>query len=277
MSPNPNPSSQSPRGAPEIGGIAAECHEGAVDEVSLWKLWRAESDEGARQQLLTLHMPYARIVAASYYAKRMHNEIEFGDYLQLASLGLLDAMERFDPQLGVQFRTFAARRMHGAILDGLEKLTEKQQQIAARQRLLSQRRTAIKEAAAIEADGEAGSPAARTSEQVLKYVAEAGLAFALSWILDGSGMLDRGAGTESMPFYRSVELRQMRERIVELVNTLPPQERKVILYHYFQEVSFEDVAHSMQLTRARISQIHRKALIHLKEVLRARQDCDVLW
>jgi len=249
----------------------------ASDEASLWALWRGGKDEPARQQLLALHMPYARIVAASYYSKRLHDEIEFGDYLQLASLGLIDAMERFDPGVGVQFRTFAARRMHGSILDGLEQLTEKQQQIAARQRLLSQRRAAIKEAAAVEVDGEAGSASARSSEQVLKYVAEAGLAFALSWILDGSGMLDRGSGSESLPFYKSVELQQLRQRIVDLVDSLPTQERKVIRHHYFQEVAFDEIAQSMQLTRARISQIHRKALTRLKDTIRARQDCDVLW
>ncbi len=78
-------------------------------EAGLWELWRQHADDGARQRLLDLHLPYARIVAASYYAKRFHDEIEFGDYLQLASLGLIEALSRFDPGVGVQFRTFAAR------------------------------------------------------------------------------------------------------------------------------------------------------------------------
>jgi RNA polymerase sigma factor FliA len=96
-----------------------------LTEAELWELWREHADDGARQRLLDLHLPYARIVAASYYAKRFHDEIEFADYLQLASLGLIEALGRFDPGVGVQFRTFAARRMHGAILDGIEQLTEK--------------------------------------------------------------------------------------------------------------------------------------------------------
>src|SRR6266571_2881847 len=83
-------------------------------EAGLWELWREHADDGARQRLLDLHLPYARIVAASYYAKRFHDEIEFGDYLQLASLGLIEALSRFNPGVGVRFRTFAARRMHGA-------------------------------------------------------------------------------------------------------------------------------------------------------------------
>ena len=217
-------------------------------EAALWALWRGQSDEAARRRLLDLHLPYARIVAASYYGKRFHDEIEFGDYLQLASLGLIEALQRFDPAHGVQFRTFAARRMHGAILDGLEQLTEKQQQIAARQRLEAQRRTAIKESAA----AEIASKAAGT-DHVLKMVAEAGLAFALAWILDGTGMIDGGEKTETLPFYRNVELRQLRQRIVDIVNALPAQERKVTQGHYFQQMAFEEIARSLQLTRGRVA------------------------
>jgi RNA polymerase sigma factor FliA len=242
-------------------------------ERELWQSWRKQGDEEARQKLLSLHLPYARVVAAAYYGKRLNDEIEFADYLQLASLGLIEAVGRFDPEYGVQFRTFAARRMHGSILDGIERLTEKQQQIAARQRLEAQRRAAIKEGAAA-AQGESGS---RSGEQVLQYVAEVGLAFALAWILDGTGMFDAGEKSETLPFYRSVELDQLRKRIVELVHALPAQERKVIQGHYFQERPFEEIADDMRLTRGRISQVHRKALARLHETLRAQQDCDACW
>lgn len=249
---------------------------GNPSEAVLWDRWRTGGDDDARQSLFDLHLPYARIVAASYYGKRMHDEIEFGDYLQLASLGLVEALGRFDPGVGVQFRTFAARRMHGAILDGIERLTEKQQQIAARQRLDVQRRAAIKEAAAGQEGGRPGALGGN-ADQVLKYVAEAGLAFALAWLLDGTGMVDGGEKSETLPFYRSVELQQLRQRIVDLVKALPAQERKVIESHYFQEVPFEEIAQSLQLTKGRISQIHRKGLLRLKEALRPRQDCDVFW
>ncbi|HEY0824821.1 MAG TPA: sigma factor, partial [Ramlibacter sp.] len=74
------------------------------DEAALWKRLRDGGDLGARQDLLALHMHYAKVVAASYYSRRFHDEIEFGDYLQYASLGLLEALDRYDPARGVQFR-----------------------------------------------------------------------------------------------------------------------------------------------------------------------------
>lgn len=235
----------------------------AAQEAELWERWRSHANADARAQLLALHMPYARVVAASYYGKRFHDEIEFDEYLQLASLGLIEALDRFDPGVGVQFRTFAARRMHGAILDGLEQATEKQQQIAARQRLQAQRRESLSEA-----------PAARASEQVLQYVTEAGLAFALGWILDGTGMIESSERAETVPFYRSVELRQLRERILDSVRSLPAQEKTVIQCHYLQEMTFEAVATKLGVSRGRVSQIHRAALQRLRDTLR-RDACDV--
>jgi RNA polymerase sigma factor FliA len=111
----------------------------AEAEAGLWQRFRAAGDADARSRLLEMHLPYAKILAGVYFGRRYHDEVEFGDYLQLASIGLVEALDRFDPARGVQFRTFAARRMHGAILDGLERMTEKQQQIAARQRLRNER------------------------------------------------------------------------------------------------------------------------------------------
>ena len=243
----------------------------APDEARLWERCR-RGDGAAREQLIDMHLPYARVVAASYYAKRVTDEIEFGDYLQLATVGLIECIDRYDPSLGVQFRTFAARRMQGALIDGIERMTEKQQQVAARKRLEQQRVESIKEGL-----GEGGTGRERTTEQLLAYVADAGLAFALAWLLDGTGLLQAGDPVETLPFYRSVELRQLRERIVELVKSLPAQERRVVHEHYFQERPFQEIAEGMRLTRGRISQIHHKALRRLGDALRQDGGCDVAW
>lgn len=243
---------------------------GQQSESALWARLRQDGDEEARSRLLELHVPYARVVAASYYAKRHNDEIEFDDYLQLASVGLIESIDRFDPDAGAQFRTFAAHRMHGALISGIERMTEKQQQIAARRRLLDQRKESIKAQLGEVPTGQ---------QQLMKYAAEAGIAFALAWLLDGTGMVSTEDADQAdpMPFYRSDEIRQLREELGRLVQELPEQERKVLHSHYFQEMSFEDIASGMQLTRGRISQIHRKALARLLEELRRRRSLEIAW
>ena len=227
------------------------------EEQALWRSLRANSDPNARDRLITLHMPYARIVAATYYSRRFHDEIEFGDYLQYASIGLLEALERFDPDRGAQFRTFAARRMHGAILDGIERLSEKQQQISAGQRLRAERVQAAKQMAS-------GDPALLAGDKLCTYVAEVGLGLALAWLLEGTAMVEVSERAEAVPFYRQVEMRQVRARLVQAVDALPTQERMVIRSHYLQDIPFDEVAATLKLTKGRISQIHKQALLRLR-------------
>lgn len=252
------------------------------DEPGLWERWRGQSDPVARDRLVQHYTAYARVVAASYYGKRYNDDAEFGDYFQLACVGLLEAVDRFDPAYGVKFKSFAAKRIEGAILDGLERISERQQQSMARARLAAQRLEAVKAMANArhEAEGASagtGKPGSRTPEQLLEFVAEVGIGLALTWLLEGTGMLEAGEPSEHQPFYRSVQLRQLRERIHALVRALPTQEQQVIRGHYLQEQPFEQIAAAMQLTRGRISQLHRQALGRLKSSLQAARDLDSGW
>lgn len=240
------------------------------DEGTLWLRLRG-GEEGARENLLALHMPYARTVASVYYARRFNDEVEFGDYLQYASVGLLEALDRFDPGRGVQFRTFAARRMHGAILSGLERLTEKQQQIAARQRMRRERLQDVKAAAL---DGAGTNAATHQPEQLLRFVSEVGIGLALCWMLEGTAMVEAADTGVTVPFYRSAALKELRARLMNAIEALPAQEQAVVRHHYVQDLPFEEIAAMLQLTRGRISQIHRQALLRLRTLVRNRGDWD---
>jgi RNA polymerase sigma factor for flagellar operon FliA len=88
-------------------------------------------------------------------------------------------------------------------------------------------------------------------------------------------MMQAEEPARDLPFYRSVELRELRERLLELVRQLPPQERRVIQGHYLQEQPFDAIAGGMGLSKGRISQLHRSALQHLREGLRSPPGCDL--
>ena len=231
------------------------------DEAALWRRLREGGDPAARAQLLDRHLGYAKVVAAHYYGRRYTDEVDFSDYHQWASVGMLEALDRYEPERGVQFRTFAARRMHGAILNGLERSTEKHQQIAARQRLRAQRIQDLKSLAGEDAAG--SSPA-----QLLRFVSEVGIGLALCWMLEGTAMVELPETADEHPFYRSVALQQLRERLLRAVEALSTQERTVIRSHYLQGLAFEEVAAMLQLTKGRISQIHKQALQHLRSQMR---------
>ncbi|MBC5785110.1 sigma-70 family RNA polymerase sigma factor [Ramlibacter sp. USB13] len=245
----------------------------ADDEPALWRRLREEGDEAARAALLRMHLPYAKVIAAHFYGRRFSDDVEFGDFLQYASLGMLEALDRFDPARGVQFRTFAARRMQGAILNGLERLTEKHQQIAARQRLRNERLHDLQTLAGADAAGNAPDEPA----QLLRFVTEVGIGLALCWMLEGTGMVETAEGASHHPFYRGVALAQLRARLLHAVDGLPAQEKTVVRSHYLQGIPFDRVAESLSLTKGRISQIHKQALLHLRAAVREDADWDTVF
>lgn len=224
------------------------------------------SAAAAREALIKAHMPYARTMAAMMYARRAHDDVEFADFLQWAQLGLIEAIDRFDPSTNSRFRSFAGPRIRGSVLTGLEHLTERQQQSAALRRWRVERVPSM----------HASDVASRAQlDNVFEALAQVGMGLALGFMLEDTGMLSRGEDdAEPDAAYRSTELRQIRSQLATLVKRLGVQERRVIDLHYFQRQPFEEVAHEMQLTKGRISQIHKRAVESLREQLSRRNPCD---
>lgn len=249
----------------------------------LWMRWRRGADAEARDQLIRHYLPFARMMAATTYARRTHNDIEFAEYMQLASVGLIEAVDRFDPAQGVQFKTFASKRVHGAVLNGLTRLTEKNQQIAITMRLRQERLEAAKEAAAEAVEDTRAAGGTRRADQLFRYLAEVGIGMALGILLEDTGMVDTEAfGNEAsapspeISYFRRTEIRQMQQVMRDAVGRLSEQQKVVIRYHYLQEIPFDEIAATMGVTRGRISQLHRQGLLRLRELLSDDARCDVL-
>ncbi|MDQ0069698.1 RNA polymerase sigma factor for flagellar operon FliA [Variovorax boronicumulans] len=284
MRPSPQPFFDPAAEPGKLGDVTSEAPDVTV---ALWARWRKEKDEAAREQLICHYLPYAKMVAATIYGRRTHNDVEFEDYLQLARVGLLEAVDRFEPGQGAQFKTFAAKRVQGSVLNGLTRLTEKNQQISVAMRLRQERLEAVKDAAAVaeEASGDgqaAASAAPRSADKLFKYLAEVGIGLALGVLLEDTGMVDGEAfdGNAHAPspevsYFRKTEILQLRTVLRDLVNQLSDQQKSVIRQHYLQEVPFDDIATLMGVTRGRVSQLHRQGLLRLRELLAKDARCDV--
>jgi RNA polymerase sigma factor for flagellar operon FliA len=238
------------------------------EEAALWKSYDASREDSVRERLVQAKLPFAKIIAAKVYAGRHHDEFEFNEYLQFAVVGLMESIDRFDPERGANFGTYAGRRMIGAILSGLEKLSEKQQQISFRQRLISERVASLKPES---------KPDIASFEQLFSCLADVGFGLALGYMLDGSGMIDEGERSAVASQYDRLEMKQLQQRIRHMLTTLPEMEQRVIRYHYLQNMPFQEIAARCALTKGRISQLHRNALALLGEEIRQTRRCDVAW
>ncbi len=223
-------------------------------EATLWQRWTEARDEQARDLLARHYQDYARALAAQLYGRRSSDEFEFDEYLQFATVGMLESLDRFDPSHGAVFKTFATRRITGAVLSGLASLSERQEQIVLRRRVGEERTASL-----------AGDRLAHDDpEAILRELAGIGVGLALGYILDGTGMMEGGERALPDNTYSRIELKQFQERIKHVLKGLTPREQDVIRLHYFQSKSFDEVGEQLGLTKGRISQLHKQALARLR-------------
>jgi RNA polymerase sigma factor for flagellar operon FliA len=228
---------------------------GAV-EARLWERFLRGADAGARERLIQLHLPFARILAAKLYSARRVRETEFDDYLHYAVIGMIEAVDRFDPSRGVLFRTFAAHRIQGSILNNVERLSERDEQLALKARLRKQRLESLRE----------GSEEGAKTSPLFEQMAELAVGLALGYMLEGSGMYVTPEDSRSGDVYSGAELKQLQATVRAIVEILPDREKEVIKYHYFHCLGVEEIGDILGLSKGRISQIHHQALRNLRDL-----------
>lgn len=248
----------------ELGATPKLCAMPDADGMALWAAYRGNRDEAARQRLIRRYMEFAKMLAARMYARRTFMGLEFGDYLQFARVGLLEAVDRFDEESGVKFETFAAHRINGAILNGIVTYSDIQEQVAARRRVEAERLEGLHGAAPRSDD-----PAA-----LFAYLADLAVGLAVGFALEGTGMVqDASAHVPAQP-YGGLELRQLRARLKAMLAELPERQRKVLVWHYLEQRTFDEIGAALHVTRGRVSQLHKAALACLRERWRARDVVD---
>jgi RNA polymerase sigma factor for flagellar operon FliA len=231
----------------------------------LWRAFAHSRDADARNRLIEHYLPLARRIAATLYARRGAVAVEFMDYMQLATLGLIESVDRFDARRGVPFEAYAAQRVRGAVLNALEALSETYEQSELRKRLRQDRLESLRRGWAV------------GKSDLFGELADIAVGFALGYMLEGSGLVtsDEAHEVYRQEFYRGAEQRQLGESLARLVAALPDQERRVVRYHYYQGLEFQEIAELFGVTKGRISQIHRQALQLIREAQNASGDLNV--
>jgi RNA polymerase sigma factor FliA len=223
------------------------------EEEALWSSLRTGSCPEARARLFDLYSPMARRIAARHYRSGSPSTVCFPELAQLAYAGLLEAIDRFRPELGVPFRFFGGRRIGGSILDGIARHSEVNRQISHRRRTTRERLASI-------VPGSATDPNRGSALDVIGDIA-AGLAIGL--MLDDCRLYVADERDPAHDAFDAMSWRQTLALLTGQVAQLPEREGLVIRYHYLEGLSFEQVAAMMGLSKGRISQIHKQAMERL--------------
>jgi RNA polymerase sigma factor for flagellar operon FliA len=238
---------------------------------------RAGYTPAEREALILEHAPIIRYVAGRI-AMRLPAHISLDDLTSAGVLGLIDAVDRFDPSQNVKFKTYAEFRIRGAILDELRAMDWVPRSIRRKSGRLedvyNQLQSQLGRAAS---DEEVAREMDIELDELYRLLDEVKGVSLLS-LDDQSGplgnldpdrimqALSREDGEDPMVM---LGLAELRDQIARAIDTLPEKERLVISLYYYDELTMREIGEILGYTESRISQMHTKAILRLKGKLKA--------
>lgn len=250
-----------------------------TDTSALWALFKDTGDADARERLILNFSPLVKYVAGRLSAS-LPATVDTADLISYGIFGLIDAIEKFDPDRGIKFETYAIARIKGAIIDELRAMDWVPRSVRARAReverayiTLETRNKRVPEDA--EVAQEMGIKTSDLHDIFTKLSYTSVVSFEELWV--GADKEDRGniMGTiedetaeDPVAMFESVEIKDILAGAIE---RLPERERIVIALYYYEGLTLKEIGQVLGVTESRVSQLHTKSVLRLRARLHAAQ------
>ncbi|MCX8065774.1 MAG: FliA/WhiG family RNA polymerase sigma factor [Candidatus Hydrogenedentes bacterium] len=245
----------------------------SVEEKNLWKRYREEGDEKAREALINKYLPLVKYIVGRV-AIHLPPNIEMDDLIGWGIVGLLDAMERYDYKQDTRFNTYACIRIKGTILDQVRLLDWAPRSL----RSMARRVNVVKEKLRYEKGGdptldEIAKYLGVTKEEVEDVISNLQTVQVLSLdhfiIPEAEEMVERTKDINANAYYPSpdeiLKEKELKELLVKAILELPEQQQKLLHLYYYEELTLKEIGAVLNVSESRACQIHAMAIRTLKE------------
>lgn len=229
-----------------------------------------------REAILLQQLPQVR-----YIAKRIHDRlpahVPLEDLIQAGIVGLMDALQKYDPSKNVQLHAYARFRIRGAILDSLRELDWGPRDLRRQARRIEQVHRQLRLELGRNASDEEVARELGLSLEEYQHLLGDLRGLDLTSLQDDQGdengeaqIASIAADTlESDPF-RLCEKKELKALLAELITELPEREQQILSLYYFEELTMKEVGAVLGVGESRISQIHSSILVRLRARLQDR-------
>lgn len=236
----------------------------------LWARYVKRRESALREQLILQYAPLVKYVMGRL-AISLPSIIDYEDILSFGTIGLIEAVERFDPEKGVKFETYGISRIRGSIIDALRSLDRlprsvRQKAKEADHAIITLTHDLGRDPTDAEVAGLLGIPV----EAYRKHLVDA------SWItvsLDassGGGDDEDDGGVITVPdpnepdITAGIEQKELIGELGEAIRELPDREQLVLALYYKEELTMREVSKVLGISESRVCQLHARALSRLR-------------
>ncbi|MDR1899279.1 MAG: RNA polymerase sigma factor WhiG [Treponema sp.] len=244
-------------------------------EEELWLEYRRTRDPKIREAFIIQYAPLVKYVAGKV-AMGMPANIEFDDLVGFGNFGLLDAIDKFDPDKNVKFKTYAVTRIRGAIFDELRIIDWVPRSVRQKSREFEEAIGSLEaQLGRTATDQEIASSMGLNGDEYQKILRNISCTTIISlsdvWFSsDENDKISIGDGIESPESLNPdvlVEKDEIRRVIIDAINELPDKEKKILVLYYYEDLTLKEIGQVLEVTESRVSQLHTKAIHHLRSKL----------
>jgi len=246
-----------------------------ISEHELWILYKKNRDPEVRDFFVKQYAPLVKYVAGKVAIGMPHN-VEFDDLVGFGVFGLFDAIEKFNPEKHVKFKTYAVTRIRGAIFDELRAIDWVPRSVRQKSREVEETvRMLESQLGRVASDGEIAKAMNISlpdfQQLILKISGTSILSLNDVWNTgDDNDKISIGDCIESPSSLNPdiiVEKDEIKRVIIEAINDLPEKEKKVLVLYYYEDLTLKEIGEVLGVTESRISQLHTKAIMRLRTKL----------
>lgn len=244
-------------------------------EEELWIQYKKNRDPQIRDSFIKQYSPLVKYVAGKV-AANMPQSVEFDDLVGFGVFGLIDAIDKFDPEKNVKFKTYAVTRIRGSIFDELRSIDWVPRSVRQKSREI--------EDAISDTEAKLGRPASDAeiaatmgiseeefSKTLVKVSGTSILSLSDVWYAaDDTDKITIGDSIESPQSMNPdaiIEREEIKRVIVQAIQELPEKEKKVLVLYYYEDLTLKEIGKVLEVTESRISQLHTKAIMRLRTKL----------
>jgi RNA polymerase sigma factor for flagellar operon FliA len=227
--------------------------EGTTDTKVLWQEFKRTGDRALRDRLILTYAPLVKYVAGRL-GSGLPAHVEEGDLVSYGLLGLIGAIERFDPTRDIKFETYAIARIKGSIIDELRSMDWVPRSVRARARDIAEK-LGITEPEFQGALLEISRSSIAALDELWASPGSSGDAVALIDTIEDPAALEPQSAMAHT---------ELREALGDAISRLPEREKLVVTLYYYEELTLREIGEVLGVTESRVSQLHTKAILRLK-------------
>jgi RNA polymerase sigma factor FliA len=255
----------------------------AIELNDLWSRYKASRDEQARERLVLAYAPLVKYVAGRM-GSGLPSHVEEADLISYGLLGLISAIERFEPERGIKFETFAITRIKGSIIDELRSLDWVPRSVRSRAREIEKVNAKLEhQLHRAPTDQEIaeglGLPVDELQDSLVRIANSSVVALDELWtVSDSSGdqvsLLDTIQDPQALDPAIEMDTTEMKDRLADAIARLPEREKLVVALYYYENLTLREIGEVLEVTESRVSQLHTKAVLRLKSRLQGEPLAD---